>query len=65
MINQHAIMDIIYSKCYNGVIMVGGFADGADSARFFRQCLAEINFGPNVRVRIVLVADLRGVKDGT
>ena len=21
-------MDIIYSKCYNGVIMVGGFADG-------------------------------------
>ena len=20
-------MDIIYSKCYNGVIMVGGFAD--------------------------------------
>jgi hypothetical protein len=24
-------MDIIYSKCYNGVIMVGGFADGGDS----------------------------------
>ncbi len=22
-------MDIIYSKCYNGVIMVGGFADDA------------------------------------
>ncbi len=21
------MMDIIYSKCYNGVIMVGGFAD--------------------------------------
>ncbi len=23
------VMDIIYSKCYNGVIMVGGFADEA------------------------------------
>ncbi len=36
-----------------------------DSARFFRQCIADINFAPNVRFRIVLVADLRGFKDGT
>jgi hypothetical protein len=32
------------------------------SARFFRQCIAHINFVPNVRFRIVLVADLRGSK---
>ncbi len=29
-------MDIIYSKCYNGVIMVGGFADG--TAREPERC---------------------------
>jgi len=36
-----------------------------DSARFFRQCIAHINFVPNVRFHIVLVPDLRGFKDGT
>jgi hypothetical protein len=36
-----------------------------DSARFFRQCIALINFVPNVRFHIVRVADLRGFKDGT
>ncbi len=36
-----------------------------DSARFFQQCIAHINFVPIVRFHIVLVADLPGFKDGT
>ncbi len=31
-----------------------------DSACFFRQCIADINFGLNMRFRSVRVADLRG-----
>ena len=54
-------MDIMYIMfCYCQLCMCC-----TDSARFFRQCIAHINFGPNVRFHIVLVADLRGFKDGT
>ncbi len=35
-----------------------------DSARFFRQCIYNLNFGPNMRLRSVRVVDLRGGKDG-
>jgi len=36
-------MDIIYSKCYNGVIMVGGFADDAAASELE---LSTANFKP-------------------
>ena len=35
-----------------------------DSAHFFRQYIADINFGPIMQLRSVRVADLLGVKDG-
>ncbi len=35
-----------------------------DYARFFLQCIANINFGPNMRLRSVNVVDLRAGKDG-
>ncbi len=50
----------MFGPCYRLLCMCC-----TDSACFFRECIADINFGPNVRLRIVLVADLRGVKDGT
>ena len=50
----------MFGPCYRQLCMCC-----TDSACFFRQCIAHINFVPNVRFRIVLVADLRGFKDGT
>ena len=50
----------MFGPCYRQLCMCC-----TDSARFFRQCIAHINFVPNVRLRIVLVADLQGFKDGT
>ena len=50
----------MFGPCYRQLCMCC-----TDSARIFRQCIAHINFDPNVRLRIVLVADLQGFKDGT
>ena len=49
----------MFGPCYR-LICIGC----TDSSRFFRQCMADINFGPNMRLRSVRVADLRRVKDG-
>ena len=50
----------MFGPCYRQLCMCC-----TDSACFFRQCIAHINFVPNVRFHIVLVPDLRGFKDGT